>query len=244
MKTLKWLMIVPAFFLLLCTSCASEEEAMDTIQETNLSYSKYSEYSEKPLVSILDLAQGKASISRSGDYILGLTKEDANYFNSLDSDGLLNLKTELMNKWGFESDEDIENVLDQVYDELCENLSAEELVKFNEFITEYIEMPRGINSIEALNVLQSSSDNPYFNDVCIYAAVGIDNFGRVLCDSLYSSRASASDCKKNFAIRIAITSVGTMAGMILPGPGWAVAAAAVCDAASAAADYANCLNRG
>jgi ABC-type amino acid transport substrate-binding protein len=119
MKTLKWLMIVPAFFLLLCTSCASEEEAMDTIQETNLSYSKYSEYSEKPLVSILDLAQGKASISRSGDYILGLTEEDANYFNSLDSDGLLNLKTELMNKWGFESDEDIENVLDQVYDELC-----------------------------------------------------------------------------------------------------------------------------
>ena len=44
-----------------------------------------------------------------------------------------------------------------------------------------------------------------------------------------------------FAIRIAITSVGTMAGMMLPGPGWAVAAAAVCDAASAAADYANCI---
>ncbi len=37
-KTLKWLMIVPSFFLLLCTSCASEEGAMDTIQETNLSY--------------------------------------------------------------------------------------------------------------------------------------------------------------------------------------------------------------
>ncbi len=57
-------------------------------------------------------------------------------------------------------------------------------------------MPSGINSIEALNVLQSSYDNPYFNDVCIYAAVGIDNFGRVLCDSLYSSQGSASDCKK------------------------------------------------
>lgn len=35
-----------------------------------------------------------------------------------------------------------------------------------------------------------------------------------------------------------------MAGMILPDPGWAVAAAAVCDAASAAADNANCLKRG
>ncbi len=57
-------------------------------------------------------------------------------------------------------------------------------------------MPSGINSIEALNVLQSSYDNAYFYDVCIYQAVGIDNFGRVLSDTLYSSEGSASACKK------------------------------------------------
>lgn len=231
--------------IIMCTSCTNEYEEInstDRVRQEN--YSKYLEYSEKPVTSILDFAMGKSSLSRSEDYILGFTEEDVTYLNSLDEKGLRDLKSQLMNKWGFKSDEDIEAILDQAYDEICESMTDEELVKFNNFITEYIEMPNGINSIENLDILQPDFANSAFNNTCIYAAIGIDNFGRRLYNSLYLSRASADECKKNFAIRIAITSVGTMAGMILPGPGWAVAAAAVCDAASAAADYANCLKRG
>lgn len=216
---------------------------MDTVQNDQDFYAKYVESSGKPIISILDIAQGKVFASRSDDYIIGLTEEDINYLNSIDLDGLLCLKTELMNRWGFGSDEDIENVLDQAYDEICENMSTEEVMRFNKFITEYIEMPSGVNSLRALDIFQSNSISTPFNNACIYAAISIDNFGRLLYGSLYTSRVSASDCDKNYAIRIAITSVGAIAGMIIPGPGWAVAAAAVCDALSAAADYVNCMNR-
>ncbi len=197
------------------------------------------------MISILDLALGKISPSRSEeDYVLGLTEEDVNFLNSLDTEDLIAFKSQLMNTWGFESDEDIENILSQTYDYICEDMSLEELTKFNCFLTEYITLPSGITSIESLLDLNSEFEDSSFTNACIYAAIGIDNFGRVIFDSLFASRASESECKKNFAIRIAITSVGTMAGMMLPGPGWAVAVAAICDAASAAADYANCLKRG
>lgn len=230
----------------MCASCTNEyENSNDTTDNVSQElHSKYIEFSNKPVTSILDLALGKASIPRSNDYILGLTEEDVKYLNSLDVNGLLDLKAQLMNKWDFESDEDIDAILEQAYDEICKNMSTEEQIKFNDFLTKYIEMAGGMASIEDLNILQSNITNSSFNNTCIYAAIGIDNFGRIFYNSLYNSRASADECQKNFAIRIAITSVGTMAGMIIPGPGWAVAAAAICDAASAAADYANCLKRG
>lgn len=241
MKTLKLLMLV-LLYVMACTSCTNENEVIDSndkiVQE---SYEKYLEYSEKPVISILDAALGIAPLSRSEDCILGFTEEDVNYLNSLDEKGLLDLKVQLMNKWGFETDEDIDAVLEQAYDEICENMSTEELKKFDDFINEYIEMPSGIASLENLNVFQPNHTSASFNNTCVYTAIGIDKFGRMLYDSLYHSRVSEEECRKNFAIRITITSVGTIAGMILPGPGWAVALAAICDAASAAADYANCL---
>lgn len=85
---------------------------------------------------------------------------------------------------GGKSDKDIENILDQAYDEICKNMNTEELVKFNKFIVEYIEMPSGITSLETLNVFQSDLTKPSFNDECIYATISIDNFDRILYNSL------------------------------------------------------------
>lgn len=240
MKTLKCVRL--ALAILVCSSCTNKYEEFESTDEfVRESYVKYIEYSERPIVSILDLALGNIPLSRSENCILGFTEKDVNYLNSLNENELLDLNIRLMNKWGFESNEDIEAVLNQAYDEICKNMSTEEFVKFNEFITKYIEMPSGITSLENLNVFQSDPISSSFNNTCVYAAIGIDNFGRMLYTSKYNSPVSEEKCRKNFAIRITITSIGTMAGMIIPGPGWAVAAAAICDAISAAADYANCL---
>ena len=231
-----------SLFCLLCNSCSTEFAGSELIDNNPEElYSKYNELSQKQVTSILDVALGNATLSRGEVCILGFTEEDVNYLNSLDANGLVELKKQLMKKWNFNSDDDIENMLDSTYYELCKSMSDEELITFNQFLCDYIEMPQGVSSIDKLNVIQTNTANPNFNNLCLYAAIGIDNFGRGLFDTTQSSRTTADECKKNFGIRIAITSIGTIAGMLIPGPGWAVAAAAVCDAVGAAADYANCI---
>lgn len=175
------------------------------------------------------------------DCVLGFTEDDVKFLESLDKEGLIQLKLEIAEAWGFKDDQIIEDILDDAYFEITQSLEAQEMVKLNDFMIQYINMPEGCVSLENLNIFKEGENSKSFDNAVISAATLIDKFGRVFYDSNVNSRGSEGECRKIFAMRITITCIGSMAGMLLPGPGWAVVAAAVCDAASAAADYANCL---
>lgn len=235
------------YFLILVlfiTSCSKDYNILEIDNHSaSDSYSSYIELTNTPATSALDIALRKTSMSRSTDYLIGLTEDDVVYIGSLNETELQDLKSEIMHQWDFESEEDIEAILDETYDALMNQLTPEQIIQFNEFVEAYIGLPEGQQSLELLESITSSSQDVYFNELCVSTAVGIDSFGRQFVKAASNKKVSAEQCKKYFAIRIALTSVNTIAGFILPGAGWAVVAAAVCDAASAAADYANCLKR-
>lgn len=232
--------------IILCTSCATEYDETNSIDKIRHdSYDKYMEYKQKPIQSVLEVALNGTHFSRSDEYTLGLTEEDANYLLSLDVEELLDLKSQLMEKWGLESDENIEDILEQSYDRFCQDLSDEELIDFNNFVDAYIFMPEGYETIEQFVLLQSNSHSDAYINACICAAVSIDNFGRILYRTLKESRASVEDCKKLFAAHLTETSINGMAGMlvgaVIPGFGWLVTATVICDAITAGVNYYNCV---
>lgn len=224
--------------LLLCTGCTNEETDNVSVSrnESNL-YSKYIEYSQKPMTSILNVALGKETPTRSEDCILGLTEDDIQKINNLDTEELTDLKTQIMEVWNLKTDDDIDTIRDQVYEQILENMEEEEFINFNNFINEYIDMPSGKNSLEYFN---NNTINNQNLELYAYAALGIDNFGRIFYNCAENTR-SASECKKNLATRLAITSVVGMTGLLIPGSGWIVTATVVCDALDAAARYKLCL---
>lgn len=228
----------------LCVSCSEENESAQidsSIVENNVS-NHYHQAMNKPIVSALEVALGKTSLTRAEDAVITLTDEDAEYINSLGIEELSKLKSEIMKIWGLQSDDDIEDLRDSVYLSICDRIGDKEFCKFNDFVNSYLFLPPGETSLINYIGNDNDLDSPEIAQIYALAAVGIDKFGRVIYDSMESTR-SIEDCKKAFAVRIAITSVSTMAGMILPGAGWVVAACAVCDAADAAAKYALCIKQ-
>lgn len=193
-----------------------------------------------PVKSIIDYADDKL-VSRNDYYILGLADQDVDYMNSLNIDELNEFKSTIMRKCGIRNENEVELILDSIYNEIISRFTDEEILLYNRLIDSYIELPEGIYSIEDLGILHSDVVSKYFGETCIYTAIGIDRFGRKLYDSTHISRATELQCKKYFATRLAIASIAAMAGMIIPGPGWAVAAAVMIDAAGAAADYYRCV---
>lgn len=225
----------------MCFSCSTEKEANLANRVCEENYTKYLEYSNKPVCSVLDYINGKNDITRSNESVLGFTDKDVAYISSLDEEGLRDLQAEVLEKSGFKTEEEIELQSEQAYNKICEEMSAEELMKFNSFIDNYIEMPAGVESLKQLGVLQPNSYSDAYNNACIYSAINIDNFGRKLYQSLKRTRVSVRECKEYFATRMVIVSVGAFVGMLLPGPGIAVVANAVFETAGVTADYLRCM---
>lgn len=240
-KTFKWLTAGLLFVNITLTSCTDSTcEAITDIQTENKMSQKYLECSDKSIVSVLDIALGKTTITRAEECVMGLSEADAEYLTSLDDEGLMDLKSQIMTQWDIQSEEEIDSLANQAYENLCEYMDAEEFIKFDNFVSEYLEMPKGLSSLESFEAFNSSSMSPEFEDIYINAALCIDNYGRILYNNILDTRATETECKKYFAARIALTSVNMLAGMILGG-GPIVAVITVCDVAGATADYYRCI---
>lgn len=245
MKTITRLLLGLCAVFVICTSCTNKgEEPPTRVENDTEAFSQYWELSEKPMISALDIALRKVTPPEGNDYIVCLTDNDVRFLCSLDAKDLIKIKTDIMRNWGFSSEEECYAIIDECYEKMCEGMDDEELMRFNKFINEYIEMPIGRESLEQFDAFNNYATSYVFSVRYAYAAIGIDNFGRKLFENLDSTTRSAAYCKRIFGIRVAITSVGMICGWMLPGPGWAlaaVAATAVFDTAGATADYINCL---
>ena len=245
MKTITRLLLGLCAVFVICTSCTNKgEEPPTRVENDTEAFSQYWELSEKPMISALDIALRKVTPPEGNDYIVCLTDNDVRFLCSLDAKDLIKIKTDIMRNWGFSCEEECYAIIDECYEKMCEGMDDEELMRFNKFINEYIEMPIGRESLEQFDAFNNCATSYVFSVRYAYAAIGIDNFGRKLFENLDSTTRSAAYCKRIFGIRVAITSVGMICGWMLPGPGWAlaaVAATAVFDTAGATADYFNCL---
>lgn len=202
---------------------------------------KYLSLSSKPIVSALDLALGKTLMTKGETPVLGLTKDDADYIISLDENELKELESQVIEKWGYTSQSEIEHVSDGAFMDLFSDMDPEEYYDLDKFISDYLEMPGGVSSIEKLFTNRSNSVHPKNVDLYINAALCIDNYGRVLYDAILETRATSLECKKYFAARIALASVNMLAGMITCTAAPLIAIITICDAASATADYYRCM---
>lgn len=231
------------FICLLNVSCEQEnEKEYRNSQIDKEMYASFVNYYQKPVISIFEVAANNVPITRNAEGILGITVDDAFYVNSLSLEELIALKAQLMDEGGFTSDEEYEKIIDSAYNEVCKDMSDEDLVKFYKFANDYIEMPEGIISLAQLQIFQNDHHSKNLNDIYVQAAVNIDQIGRKLYDTPVITRSS-NFCNKIFAQHLAIASVSMIAGVILPGPGWMVAAAFACELITAGINYKICCRR-
>lgn len=242
MKTFTRLFLSLCGVFIICTSCTNKAEEPSTrVEKDSEVFSQYVDLTEKPMISALDIALRKTTLPEDADCLIGFTDEDVRFLCSLNASELAKVKAEIMHQWDIATDEECDSIIDSYYAKMCEGMNDQELIKFNRFIDEYIEMPIGKESLQQFDAFKNSATSTAVNIKYAYAAFGIDCFGRKLYETLSPATRSAAYCKKIFGIRIAITSVSMICGWLLPGPGWAVAAIATCDALGASADYFNCL---
>lgn len=256
MKLSKFLAALAYAVLLVNISCTSEKDRpIDNNQVKEDAFSLYEALSEKPTVSALDISLG--SISRTGlnEVSLGLTTEDISYITSLNQDELTILRERIMKQWNIESMEQAHEILEQVYDEASDGMSAEEQIALNEFIDEYMDVACGTASLEKLSIFKENKISPQNTKCCVHAAVGIDKFGRNFYETTMGSnikpliKPTEKQCKDTFRAKIALASCATAWSTwigILTGGASSVAtylinATACVEAIAAWQEYMRCL---
>lgn len=243
----------------MCISCTSEKDELVAIRATdNSALSIYTELSSIPTISAMNIAFGNVSRASVSGCVIGITEEDLDYLTSLSLEEVTQLKTQIMEQWGFKTDDDYKKILEEIEENVCANINSEEVVKVNEFVFAYIDMPEGAKSIKALETQTLKANSVKVSQACkqccAEAALGIDRFGRKLIDatvttSTEQSKVTESQCKKHFGIRIALASCslvwGCCLGSFLPGPGWVgtylAGAAAYAETVDAWANYMLCI---
>lgn len=217
---------------MLCAGCGSVMEYEGTGDGANGAanevYSSYLALSRTETVSALDVALGKVPETDAEGKICGLTEADVEYIASLSSDSLLSLKTEIMKRWGIESDEEIENTLDHAYEAFTADMDADNMSKFNIFLKNYIEVSDRELAKDCLLSATNNIPADYLNTY-IYAALGIDRFGRVAYEPFVNTRSS-EECGAYLTIRLAIASLAVAASPFTGGFTGLVAASAIGDA--------------
>lgn len=208
-------------------------------------------YSSKPVVSIFDLKKSCYSRSCAVDCNAGITQEDIFYLNSLNQEELLSLQCELVQDWGM-LPEEVTAYIEGLYDEAMDNLSTEEQIRLNDFVDQYIEMPKGMESLEILDAFQVDTSMVMVNDIYLTNALVIDNFARPLYKNLTSdedflvsrARPTTAECKAAYKNRMKISIIGcSWGGYLSTGPvgvGLAVFGF-LSESITAKNDYWNCM---
>lgn len=244
MKNLK-LILLSLTVTLLGSGCAKTIEDVDS-QTRSQQYDgisgKYTYYSEMPTVSALQVALGRESIPVDKDYVVVLTPEDVEYLTNLSVDSLSSLNKQIMEAYGLNSEEEIENSIDMAFDNICKDMSEDGEIQFYQFVTGYLdETPLVVNGkVSKDNNSMAVIANGEFEDVYVRAAVAIDKFARPLYNAIGSTR-SAGECKKYLVRRLAIAAVSFMVGSILPGSAPVVVVQGVCETITAINYYRVCL---
>lgn len=244
MKNLK-LILLSLTVTLLGSGCAKTIEDVDS-QTRSQQYEgiseKYTYYSEMPTVSALQVALGREFIPVDKDYIVVLTLDDIEDLTTLGVDSLSSLNMQIMEAYGLNSEEEIEDSLDMAFDNVCKDMSEEEEIKFYQFVTGYLdETPLVVNGKVSMdNNRMAVIANGEFEDVYVRAAVAIDKFARPLYNAIGSTR-SAAECKKYLACRLAIASISCMWTAIFPGGAAVAVVQGICEGITAINYYRVCL---
>lgn len=237
-KSLYITSIIAIIFVL--TACSSPNEEIVTRAEiSDFQYQIYTDFSNRPTTSILSIALGGNKGESSYDTLLVFTDSDLDFLKSLNAEEVLMLQDRILKAWGFQSIDDLDAQLDYYYEYICGDMSTSQLKQFNTFLTEYIEMTPGIESLKCFDNFCTGHKDVVYDKTYAIAAVAIDTYARPIYE-LYSKTRSDAYCRKIYATRLAIASIGMVYGYLLPGPGWIVGATCLCDALGASADYINC----
>lgn len=247
MRTVIRLLFSLCAILVICAGCTNNEADPYTREGSanDELFAQYHELYQRPTVSALEIALGKITPPANESYNVALTDDDVRYLLSLKSDQLIQLKRDIMKLWRIESDEECEAIVDEGYNRMFEGLDDEELIRFRDFLQEYIEMPMGPASLKQFEALNEGTGNSELYKRYLVSAVAIDKFGRNLFMSLDPGTRSEAYCKKYFGMHLAVASISfassCLVGFVIPGPTWIAVASALCETATAIANYQNCL---
>jgi hypothetical protein len=225
-----------------CSKSIEEVDSQTRSQEYEGISGKYTYYSDMPTVSALQVTMGQETVPAGKDFVVELTQDDVEYLTSLSIDDLERLKTQIMEAYGLNSEEEIENSIDMAFDNICKDMSEEEEIQFYQFVTGYLdETPLVVNGkVSKENTKVACIMNSELEDVYIRAAVAIDKFARPLYNTIGSTR-SAGECKKYLAYRLAIASISCMYTAMFPGGGAVAVVQGICEGITAINYYRVCL---
>ncbi|MDE6007545.1 MAG: hypothetical protein K2G67_08340 [Muribaculaceae bacterium] len=248
MKT-KFFLISPLVISLLAlsTSCTDDSKQLQTrtTEESDFAEAFQSD-SSKPELSALDFALGGASVEAFQDYSVCFTVRDLDFLGSLDMQELIELKEKIMRVNGIQTEQDLENAIDDAYESFCENMDESDLRELNSFVNQYLEMPAGLSSIEKIIPQYTVGRLSTMSEKYVQLALAIDRIGRPLYNQLTNSTRSAAECRRIFGIRIALSCISIAYGGMfsLTGVGAVGLISAIngiCDAIDAGLQYKLCL---
>lgn len=231
--------------LLVCifilSSCSDEAAQLQTRSNDDPYADYFESASSKPELSLLDVSLGYISVDDLQNYNLVFTDNDAETLYELSSEGLVELKKSLMSTQGFSTEDEIEKIVDEAYENFCADMEEDDLRRLNAFGEQYLGLPAGYISFSMVYPYELSGKVSEIDQKYLQYAIAIDNFARPLYNKFVLSTRSPRECEKYLRTRLLITSVAFCCSCILPGGTILAVYAAVYDAFDAALMYKNCL---